>query len=204
MNRPACLLLAAGNSRRFGRNKLRESIQGKTLLERALDAVPLSGAAPVIVVTQYDEAEALARARGFVCVRNNQPELGISHSIALGLAALSGHDVPGALFMTADQPFLRRESTEALCRQWRATPTRILAAAHDGQRGNPVLFPADLFPELAALTGDQGGRVVAEWHPERLSLWELPKRELADLDTPEDLLYLTKKTGSDGQRNAVR
>lgn len=189
MNQPACVLLAAGNSRRFGRNKLLEKIEDKTLLERALDAVPADSAAPIVVVSQSDEAETLAQDRGFLFVRNPQPELGISHSIALGIAALAGREVPGVLFMTADQPFLRRESTEALCRQWMTNPACILAAAHQGQRGSPVLFPADLLRSLAVLSGDCGGRAVLERYPSRVALWELPERELADIDTPEDLRH---------------
>ena len=50
------------------------------------------------------------------------------------------------------------------------------------------MFPADLFPELAALTGDVGGGAVIRRLPERLILVEAASpRELADVDTSEDL-----------------
>jgi len=53
------------------------------------------------------------------------------------------------------------------------------------------LFSAALLPELEALTGDQGGRVVLRRHWDRCIL--LPAEdplELADADTPEALLAL--------------
>ena len=57
-----------------------------------------------------------------------------------------------------------------------------------GQRGNPVIFPADLLGELAALTGDTGGGMVVKRHRERLLLVAADSpRELFDVDTPADL-----------------
>ena len=35
-----CVLLAAGNSVRFGENKLLTEIDGRLMIERALDAIP--------------------------------------------------------------------------------------------------------------------------------------------------------------------
>ena len=52
-------------------------------------------------------------------------------------------------------------------------------------------FSAALLPELEALTGDQGGRVVLRRHWDRCIL--LPAEdplELVDADTPEALLAL--------------
>ena len=58
--RIGCLVMAAGSGSRFGRNKLEAVIDGKTLLRRALEAVPREEFACVTVVTQYDGAAALA------------------------------------------------------------------------------------------------------------------------------------------------
>ena len=53
--RAGCLLMAAGNARRFGRNKLAQTIDGKTLIRHAMEAVPTELLAKVAVVTQYPE-----------------------------------------------------------------------------------------------------------------------------------------------------
>ncbi len=187
-----CVVMAAGNAARFGENKLQAVINGRTLIRRALDAVPAEKLAAVCVVTQYDRIAELAEEYGFLCVRNDRPELGVSHTIRLGTEAL--RDKCGAIvYQVADQPLLRRESVSAMLDVYLAAPDRIVAMAHGGVRGNPCIFPADLFPELCALTGDTGGSAVIRRHPERLRLFETEALELADVDTPEKLNELSEK-----------
>ena len=179
------MVLAAGSARRFGGNKLAATVGGTALIRRALSAVPAERFSRVAVVTQYPEILALAKDFSFTPVRNEAPEAGVSRSIALGLAAIG--DCPGALFLVADQPLLRRESVDALVALWQGKPDGIAALGHGGVRGNPCLFPARLFPELLALTGDRGGAAVIRRHEELLTLLEVDARELRDADTPETL-----------------
>ena len=187
-----CVVMAAGNAARFGENKLRAVIRGKTLIERALDAVPADRLAAVCVVTQYDFVAELAARYGFSCVRNAHPELGVSHTVRLGTEAL--REKCGAIvYQVADQPLLRRESVRAMLDAYQTTPDRIVALAHGGVRGNPCVFPAEFFSELCALSGDTGGSAVIRRHPERLRLFEAEARELADVDTPDKLNELSKE-----------
>lgn len=183
--KPGCVVLAAGSASRFGGNKLTATVEGQALIRRALSAVPAEQLSAVAVVTQYPEILDLAREFSFTPVRNDAPEAGVSRSIALGLAALG--DCPGALFLVADQPLLRRESVEALVALWQRQPDGVAALGHGGVRGNPCLFPARLFPELLALQGDRGGSAVIRRHEDVLTLLEVDPRELQDADTPEAL-----------------
>ena len=183
--RPGCVVLAAGSASRFGGNKLTATVEGIALIRRALSAVPAERFSRVAVVTQYPEIRDLAEAFSFTPVWNDAPEAGVSRSIALGLGAIG--DCPGALFLVADQPLLRRESVNALVTLWGEKPEGIAALGHRGVRGNPCLFPARLFPELLALTGDRGGAAVIRRHEDLLSLLEVNPRELQDADTPEAL-----------------
>ena len=183
--KPGCVVLAAGSARRFGGNKLAATVEGAALIRRALSAVPAERFSRVAVVTQYPEILALARDFSFTPVLNDTPEAGVSRSIALGLAAIG--DCPGALFLVADQPLLRRESVDALVTLWQGKPEGIAALGHGGVRGNPCLFPSRLFPELLALTGDRGGAAVIRRHEGLLTLLEVDARELRDADTPEAL-----------------
>ena len=73
MNHPpkiGCLIMAAGNASRFGSNKLAAKVDGKMLIEHALETVPREEFARVIVVTQYDEVLVLARRFGFTVLVN--------------------------------------------------------------------------------------------------------------------------------------
>ena len=62
-----CVVMAAGNSRRFGGNKLLADWEGKPLAAYALDAVPAG--AEAAVVSQYPAVLAMAAERGFAAVR---------------------------------------------------------------------------------------------------------------------------------------
>jgi molybdenum cofactor cytidylyltransferase len=178
-----CVVMAAGNARRFGENKLAAELDGRSLIRRTLEAVPQDEFACVAVVTQYDAIETLAKEFGFRAVRNAHPDFGISHTIRLGLEALA--DCDGALFLVSDQPLLRRESVAELVRFWRQQPEKIAALGHNGVRGNPCLFPARFFPELMNLREDRGGNTVIRRHEEDLVLLEVNPQELTDVDTPE-------------------
>ena len=188
--RIGCVVMAAGNARRFGENKLAVQVQGKTLFRRALEAVPAERFIRTVVVSQYPEVLELAHRMGFVPVPNRHPDWGISHTISLGLGKLPEMDA--ALFQVADQPLLRRESVGSLVDFYREHPEHIAALGHGGVRGNPCLFPARLFPELLALQGDHGGNQVIRRHEEDLLFWEVPAPELTDVDTPQVLAQLRR------------
>lgn len=183
-----CVVMAAGNARRFGENKLAAGVGGRSLILRALEAVPAEEFEAVAVVTQYPEILELAEGFRFAPVRNPHPDWGVSHTIRLGLETLGNLD--GAMFLVSDQPLLRRESVRALAELWRSQPDKIAALAHGGVRGNPCVFPARFFPELLALTEDRGGSAVIRRHEEGLILLEVPERELTDVDTREPLAEL--------------
>ena len=186
-----CVVMAAGDARRFGENKLAALFDGKTLIRRALEAVPSEEFSAVAVVTQYPVVEELAAEFGFIPVRNPHPDWGISHTIRLGLEALG--DCEAALFQVSDQPMLCRETVAAEVAFFREHPDKLVGLSHGGVRGNPCIFPAAYFPELLALTEDHGGSSVIRRHEEDLLLFECPARELEDADTRQALRAMEER-----------
>ena len=180
-----CVIMAAGNARRYGQNKLAAQLRGRSLILRALEAVPAKELEAAVVVTQYPAVMDLAEAFRFAAIRNEHPDWGISHTIALGLTALRRCD--GVMFLVSDQPLLKRESVAALAQFWKQQPDKLAALAHSSIRGNPCVFPARFFPELLDLTEDHGGNTVIRKHEGDLRLLEVPEEELADVDTAEAL-----------------
>ena len=178
-----CVVMAAGNARRFGENKLAAELDGRSLIRRALEAVPPEAFDSVVVVTQYPEIASLAQEFHFTAIQNQHPDFGISHTIRLGLTKLT--DCDGVLFLVSDQPLLRQESVAELVDLWRQQPEHIAALSHGGVRGNPCLFPARFFPELLNLREDKGGNTVIRRHEDCLLLLEVDSRELTDVDTPD-------------------
>ena len=186
-----CVVMAAGDARRFGENKLAALFDGKTLIRRALEAVPSEEFSAVAVVTQYPEVEDLAAEFGFIPVRKPHPDWGISHTIRLGLEALG--DCEAALFQVSDQPMLCRETVAAEVAFFCEHPDKLVGLSHGGVRGNPCIFPAAYFPELLALTEDHGGSSVIRRHEEDLLLFECPARELEDADTRQALRAMEER-----------
>ncbi|MBD5147800.1 MAG: nucleotidyltransferase family protein [Oscillibacter sp.] len=176
-----CVVMAAGNAARFGENKLAAKLQGRSLILRALEAVPAECFHRVVVVTQYPEIMRLAEEFHFAAVHNGHPDYGISHTIALGLTGL--RDCGGVCFLVSDQPLLKRETVARLARLWQSHPERIAALGHKGVRGNPCIFPARFYPELLELREDHGGNTVIRRHEEELILLETAPEELTDVDT---------------------
>ena len=183
-----CVVMAAGNARRFGENKLAASLRGRSLILRALKTVPAECFDSVVVVTQYPEIMRLAKEFHFAAIYNQHPDWGISHTIKLGLTEL--RDCDGVLFLVSDQPLLRRESVKELAELWARHPDKIAALGHGGVRGNPCLFPARFFPELLELREDRGGNAVIRHHEEDLILLEVDGAELYDVDTVRALEQL--------------
>ena len=133
-----------------------------------------------IVVTQYPQVEQLAKRLGLSWVRNENPELGISHSIHLGLEKQG--DMDGWMFLVGDQPWLCRETVEKLLETFRES-LRGIAAVRCGENiGNPVIFSRAYKKELEKLSGDRGGKKILLLHREDVEFVAAKPEELVDLD----------------------
>lgn len=186
--RVGCVLLASGFSRRYGSNKLFSLWRGVPLYRRAFSALPPSLFHRAVVTSQYPAILEAARASGYQALANSGAEEGVAAGIRLGLSALL--DLDGVLFSVCDQPELKTDSILRLIYTFQESPDAVCALAWQGRRGNPVLFPRSLFPELLALRGDTGGAAVLRRHPELLRLVEAGEAcELADLDRPGELFH---------------
>jgi molybdenum cofactor cytidylyltransferase len=186
--RLAAIVLAAGGSTRFGSPKQLLPWRGKTLLEHTVDTVLESSADPVVVVLGH-EAERIGAVLGkrpVETVINDAWASGQSSSVRAGLQALS-EACDACLFVMADQPNLKSVLIDDVLDRYRRTLAPIVVPSHRGQRGSPVLFSRDLFPELLQICGDQGGRQVIERHEDEVETVEVSDRSLfLDIDTVED------------------
>jgi len=186
-----CVLMAAGNSRRFGSNKLSVKLDGLTLAEHAMNVIPSGPFYRVAVVTQYPEIAELAKSRGFLLRINREPGLGLSHTIQLGIQALDEADA--LLFLVADQPMLRQETILGELALYLQHPDHIVTVGYNGRRGNPCVFPREFFPALMELTGDTGGVEVIKSHEDRLLFYNVEdERELIDVDMEHTLTDLMR------------
>lgn len=153
-----------------------------------------------IVVTQYEEIREAAQQAGLGCRINKEPELGISHSIRLGVEAVEelskGGTQDAILFVVCDQPELTEEVFYGLIRSYEASSKRIACVA-DGERlGNPVIFESAYWEELKSLCEEQGGKTVLKGHREDVELYQVKDgKKLRDIDCLWDLKPLVVVRG---------
>lgn len=181
-----CVIMASGLGRRFGGSKLLVPFMEKPLLSWALNATEGLFSRRV-VVTRSREAAAFCAALGVETVVHDEP--GRNDTVRLGLEAVG--NVNQCLFCPADQPLLSRQTVESLLLCGQNSRGRIWRPCFQGTPGAPILFSRDYFDELKHLPQGKGGGVVAAGHGE--SVRTLPvadRRELWDIDTPENLTEL--------------
>ena len=188
--RIVCVIMASGEGKRFGGNKLLAPFRGAPLYQGILKAAaPLFEASPRdrLVVTRHMEIAAWCRENGVRVLLHDLPER--NQAIRLALTALNCPD--GCLFCPADQPLVTEESLRRMINTFQKAPDRIVRLSYQGTSGSPVLFPASLFPELSDLPPGTGGREVIRRHPELVTTVEAQfPEELKDIDTPEALREL--------------
>ncbi|MCB5169554.1 nucleotidyltransferase family protein [Streptomyces bambusae] len=193
--RIAGLLLAAGGGRRLGgRPKALLDYRGRPLVENAVRVLREAGCDPVHVVLGAAAAEVRERAdlAGCVLVDNPEWDEGMGSSLRAGLASLAGSGAQAVLVSLVDQPGIGPEACARVRAAYRS-PGTLAAAAYDGERGHPVLFGAERWPDIAATaTGDRGARVHLRNHAADLILVECGDiAEDYDIDTPPDLARLS-------------
>ncbi len=178
------LLLAAGESRRYGGDKLLESIQGQPMYKYSLKHLEAFPECTRAVVTRFADIEAAAEVQGIMTVKNDHPEEGISRSLRLGLQKLLEINpaMRGVLCMVCDQPYVKTDTIERMFVHAAGVSSCIVCAGNGERQGNPVWFGRDFFDELMALKGDVGGKQVVRRYPERVVVCAASVRELMDID----------------------
>ncbi len=184
--RIAGIILAGGGSRRFGRPKLLEIIDGEALIQRAVRAARDAGLDPIVVVLGAD-GPAVREAIDQLAVQiTNNPDWaeGQSSSVRAGLKMLAPN-VDGAVFLLADMPLVNAELVSTLVETQRRSLAPIVAPWTGERWGNPVLFDRTTFEALSRIRGDQGGRALFEKYSIEAVPWG--KTAMLDIDTPDDL-----------------
>ncbi|HSO48254.1 MAG TPA: molybdopterin-binding/glycosyltransferase family 2 protein [Rhizobiaceae bacterium] len=186
----SAVILAAGRSTRMGaHNKLLARLDGKALVRHVAEAAMASSAAETIVVTGH-EAELVEAALASLpvrVVRNQDFAEGMATSLAAGIDAVSP-DSGSAIVLLGDMPLVSAAMIDRMIEAHAAAPKAIVMASHNGERGNPVLWPKGDFPALKTIRGDKGARERIAEEGGRVIAVELGEAAGFDLDTPQALI----------------
>ena len=183
----AGVVLAAGASTRFGRNKLLLNLAGESLVRRAAKAALEAGLDPVVVVLGHDAGRVKGQLGGLgvVTVTNADHAKGMNTSLRAGVAALPA-DAAAAIVQLADMPRVTAAMLARLVSTFVETGAPLVASDYAGVHAPPTLYARALFPELGGPDGDGcGKRVVRRYEAEVVRVpW--PAEALADVDREED------------------
>ena len=185
----ACVLLAAGGSRRLGQPKQLLRRQGRPLLLHAIDAARAAApGAPIVVVLGAHRMRlrlVLRRAAPAALVAANPRWAeGLASSLQAALEAVP-RGTRAILVQLVDQPRVDADALRRLLNAWRRRPGIPAAARYDNRAGVPAVLPRGSWRFVRALRGDSGARALLR-DARALTLVEMPQAAV-DLDTPEDV-----------------
>lgn len=178
----AVSVLAAGQGRRFGSDKLVADLNGTPMgLHIAQTLAPMGFGWRFAVCS---EGAAIARhfsAAGLEIITNQNPERGQARSLHLAVKAAEPTSAKALLVVLADMPFV---SAQLIADLVAAYDGDILASTDGTAPMPPAIFPRDTWPMLLATSGDAGARHLLK----TAKLIPAPPGELRDIDVAADLL----------------
>ncbi|MDH7787494.1 CTP:molybdopterin cytidylyltransferase MocA [Ochrobactrum sp. 19YEA23] len=185
-------VLAAGQSSRLGgANKLLAIFDGKSLIRRSVEVAMQTSSDRVIVVTGHMAGDIAAALQGMdvAIVHNAAYATGLASSIKAALGATTA-DCDGLMIHLGDMPAINAHHMRTMvdCFRQHRGKAVIRAVIGEGERGNPVILPRQLFKAISALSGDLGAKRVIE--ASDIPVIDVPIGAAAriDVDTREALL----------------
>ena len=130
-------------------------------------------------------------------MRNPNPDDGQVSSQRLGLAALAGK-LDAVVVALADQPLINAQDITALIGAYKKRPegASVVFPRVGGERGNPVIFSAEVREQILAGQTDVGCRQWQAAHPDAAAPFDTDNRRYkVDIDTLEDLERFARDTG---------
>ncbi|MGH9378264.1 MAG: nucleotidyltransferase family protein [Terriglobia bacterium] len=192
----AGLVLAAGESRRMGRDKPLLEYQGRPFLEVILSNLRQAEVArPVVVLGHHaDEIRRAISLDDAEVVINADYRLGQTSSLQAGLRALDSSAITGVLLCLVDHPAASAAVMRRLQTAFRETGAPIVVPAHQGRRGHPVMIGQALFEKLLALDPGQGANTVIQEYRNTTCFLETGEDGvLLDIDDPGDYQTLCQR-----------
>lgn len=203
------IYLAAGKSKRFGKNKLLSpvgdyplgSLALKTALDSRLDKI-------VVVTNEMDQLEwihpELLRNYQKMLFHSACPKskLGQSYSLQCGLRHAQQFEADAVIVLLADQPLITRDMIDKIVikyeqRRKGQNPASFIAAKYLDVSCPPILFSDQMFEALYRLQGDKGARyLIQNKINEGIFIDFAHPKYFFDVDTKEDYMTLLQISNS--------
>lgn len=199
------IILAAGQSKRMGRDKLTLPIDGGTIAGSVLSSSLQSDVNHTIVVTnptnhclwapkEYSQSEWSHKWSIIVC-----PEAwrGQSYSVRSGIEACEQLAADAVMILLADQPQLTKDDLNHIISRYKQSEHHLFVASRlNGIPQPPILFSKQLFSQFNDLKGDRGAGQFMRTPSLLAKGIFIEVEDLIDIDTPSDYRQFIAKKGS--------
>ncbi len=185
-NKIAIIILAAGSSSRLGEPKQLLELNGKTLLQKAIETgLEVSDAVTVVLGANKKIIQPTISDYPIQLALNENWAEGMSSSIQVGMESLDEKNYRGVLIMLCDQPFVDVLLLGNIISVFEKTKQSIVASAYKDKIGVPALFGFSFFEKLKNLKGQGGAKALMMRHLDEVRKVDFKKGEI-DVDTQED------------------
>ena len=197
------IVLAAGESRRMGVQKLLLPFGCTTVVGHIVSELNRSVVDTVIVVVGHDGdrvAEELS-GRSVSIATNPNYKAGMLSSVRCGLDALP-KQCDAVMVALGDQPAISAGLVDEMVQSFGSTDKGILVPLYRGKRGHPILFSVGYRDEVLERYDDVGLRGLLRTHPDDVYELDVPTSAvLSDMDYPEDYRRERAGLGKDSQES---
>ncbi|GGD68548.1 nucleotidyltransferase family protein [Lacimicrobium alkaliphilum] len=186
----AAIMLAAGQSRRFGAIKQLAEIRNKPMICHALAQLPADLNPVYLVLGAHWQqiSDVVQRHCEFGKIKRiiaPHWQKGMGYSLNFAISQLAP-DIERVLVCLADQVDIRESDYARLMALSDQYPKNIVAAYYQHTLGVPAIFCKADFNALMQLTGDKGAKALLYNSGDRVVKCELP-RAAKDIDRQQDL-----------------
>ena len=183
-----CVVLAAGESKRFGSPKQLAIWNKKTFIENIMDEVSRTCLKPNVVVTgafHEDIDPFIVRYQNITNLYNPDWQSGQASSVKTGLLFLK-NNVEAIIFLLVDQPQININMINKVIITYACLKPNIIVHKFENKNRHPVLFSKNTFTDLLEIQGDSGGRqLFSKFIPFELIIKD--SLLAVDFDSPESL-----------------
>jgi molybdenum cofactor cytidylyltransferase len=190
MNNTGIIILAAGESSRFGGIKQLLPFGANTLLQHVIDEAVGAGPQTVVVITGANAKIVSASINDdskLNIVNNDNWEQGISTGIVAGVRHILSLS-PGIrkiILAVCDQPFVSTALFVQLDQIQEKSGKPVVACTYSDTIGTPALFTVKYFDQILGLKGDEGAKKILKNNREDVATVDFPKGQI-DIDTQMD------------------
>ena len=181
------IILAAGNSRRFGSDKLLHCIDNDLpmIIQAARKLSSSVDHLTVVVNEKNHELISLLQDHGYSILVSPNCAQGMGHSLSDAISKTLHAD--SWLVALGDMPYISQETIRLVVDRHHETKA-ICAPYYNGKRGHPVIIPASYAKELCELSGDRGARRLLQDNEDLITRIDVSDPHiLIDIDYREDL-----------------